>query len=52
VEDSAAYIEKAMVGQVFSTLDHVVKENLSTITLRQLADEANANNASGYMYYL
>jgi hypothetical protein len=52
VGENAGYIEKTMTDQVFSALDHTVKDSLSAITLQQLADSANANNATGYMYYL
>lgn len=52
VSESADYIEKTMSEQVFTALDDSVRQHLSAITLRQLADSANAYNATGYMYYL
>ena len=52
VEERASYIEKSMSGSVFAALDDAVRDMLSSITLKKLADDANANNATGYMYYL
>ena len=52
VSESASYIETAMSGEVFEALDLHVRSTLEAITLQDLADKANANNATGYMYYL
>jgi Rrf2 family protein len=52
VGESAAHIEQAMTTEVFGLLDETVRKQLSSVTLQQLADQANANNAAGYMYYL
>jgi hypothetical protein len=41
-----------MTTEVFGLLDDTVRKQLSSVTLQQLADQANANNAAGYMYYL
>lgn len=52
VAESAPHIEQAVTQTVYAALDGSVKDRLLKITLRDLAEEAIQNTASGYMYYL
>lgn len=53
VTESDRSIEDTMHSRVFSVMDGVLKNTLSGITIRALAEEAaSVREDSGYMYYL
>ncbi len=50
--ETSAYIEWAAQSLVYDPLDQCVKDKLSSVTLRQITDQAIENLQGGYMYYL
>ncbi len=50
--ETSAYIEWAAQSLVYNPLDQCVKDKLSSVTLRQITDQAIENLQGGYMYYL
>ena len=51
VEDIAPKIEKTLQNQIYTRLDQALKDSLSTVTLADLAEDAQKDD-SNYMYYL
>jgi Rrf2 family protein len=53
VGSAAPGIEKAMRGMLFAPTDQALRESLGQVSLRELAEEAQREDAGeGYMYYV